>query len=247
MNTGMLDAQNLAWKLALVAGGAPETVLDTYEQERVPVTTSVLGLTDTLIRLATLRHPVKKALRDTLIPAATALPVVQDRAARRLSQVSVAYPASPLIRPDGIRRGPKPGERFPDIEVRTGRGNTPLYRVLGCGRHVLLVRGAEIRQAVESSGLARYTGLVDIMDADLRAAHRPGKDASAVFALVRPDGVLVARGARRDTHKVIDYLRQISAADAPQPVDLAHINGAAGSPAMGNGHRHEGSATISHR
>jgi hypothetical protein len=99
---------------------------------------------------------------------------------------------------------------------------------------VLLVWGAEIRQAVESSGLARYTGLVDIIDADLRAAHRPGKGASAVFALVRPDGVLVARGSGRDTHKVIDYLRQISAPDAPQPADLAHISGAAGSPAMGN-------------
>ena len=229
MNTGMLDAQNLAWKLALVAGGASETVLDTYEQERVPVTSGVLGLTDRLIRLATLRHPVKQALRDTLIPAAAALPVVQDRAARRLSQVSVAYPASPLIRPDGIRRGPKPGERFPDIEVRTGRGSARLYRVLGRGRHVLLVCGTEIRQAVESSGLARYAGLVDIVDADLRAAHRPGKGASAVFALVRPDGVLVARGFRRDTQKVPGYLRQISAPDAPQPADLAHLGGVAGS------------------
>ena len=229
MNTGMLDAENLAWKLALVADGAPETVLDTYEQERVPVTSSVLGLTDRLIRLATLRHPVKQVLRDTLIPAAAALPVVQDRAARRLSQVSVAYPASPLIRPDGIRRGPKPGDRFPDIEVRTGRGCTRLYRVLGRGRHVLLVSGDEIRQAVESSGLARYAGLVEIVDADLRAAHRPGGDASAAFALVRPDGVLVARGARRDTHKLIDYLRQISAPEASQPAGLAYISGAAGS------------------
>ena len=229
MNTGMLDAQNLAWKLALVAGGAPETVLDTYEQERVPVASSVLGLTDKLIRLATLRHPVKQALRDTLIPAATALPVVQNRAARRLSQVSVAYPASPLISPDGIRRGPTPGQRFPDIEVRTGRGSTRLYRLLGRGRHVLLVRGAEIRQAVESTGPALHAGLVDIVDADLRAAHRPGQDASAVFALIRPDGVLVTRGSRRDTRKVIDYLRQISAPDTPQPAGLAHLSGAAGS------------------
>jgi len=64
---------------------------------------------------------------------------------------------------------------------------------------------------------------------DVRAARRPGKDASAVYALVRPDGVLAARGSRRDTHTVIDYLRQISAADAPQPADQAHLSGVAGS------------------
>jgi 2-polyprenyl-6-methoxyphenol hydroxylase-like FAD-dependent oxidoreductase len=229
MNTGMIDAQNLAWKLTLVTGGAPDAVLDTYERERVPVASSVLGFTDRLIGWATMRHPVKRALRDTLIPAATALPVVQNRAARRLSQLSVAYPASPLNRPDGIRRGPKPGERVPDIKVGTADGSATLYRVLGRGRHVLLVSGAETRQAAEASGLARYAPLVDIVDTDLRATHRPGKDASAVFALVRPDGVLAVRGGRRDTHTMLDYLRGISAADTPQPVGLAHPSAVAGS------------------
>ncbi len=230
MNTGMMDAGNLAWKLALVTDGAPESLLDTYEQERVPVASSVLGFTDRLVGWATMRHPVKRALRDTLIPAATALPIVQNRAARRLSQMSVAYRQGPLTRPDDVRRGPKPGDRVSDIKVRTADGSTTLYRALGGGRHVLLVSGAEIRAALNSSGLDLFAGLVDIVDADLRATHQPGISASAVFALVRPDGVLAARGSRRDTHIVIDYLRQTSAADTPQPADLAH-------PRMASGHR----------
>ena len=41
-----------------------------------------------LIGLATMRHPVKRALRDTLVPAVTALPTVQAHCARRLSQTS---------------------------------------------------------------------------------------------------------------------------------------------------------------
>jgi FAD binding domain-containing protein len=42
MNTGMLDATNLGWKLALVvAGRAPESLLDSYGQERGPVATQV--------------------------------------------------------------------------------------------------------------------------------------------------------------------------------------------------------------
>jgi hypothetical protein len=227
MNTGMMDAHNLAWKLALVVGGAPEGLLDTYGQERIPVASSVLGYTDRLIGWATMRHPVKRALRDTLIPAATSLPNIQNRAARQLSQVSVAYPSSPLIRPDGVRRGPKPGERVPDIEVRTSEGSARLYRVLGRGRHVLLVSDAEIRHAVESSGLALFTGLVDIVEGNLRGACRPGKNASAAFGLVRPDGVLAARGSQRDGHRVIDYLRQVSAGGAPEPADLAHLSGVA--------------------
>jgi 2-polyprenyl-6-methoxyphenol hydroxylase-like FAD-dependent oxidoreductase len=88
MNTGMMDAACLAGKLAMVTSGAPEDLLGTYEQERRPAASSVLGLTDRLIGLATMRHPVKRALRDTLIPAVTALPIVQTRAARRLSQTS---------------------------------------------------------------------------------------------------------------------------------------------------------------
>jgi 4,5-epoxidase len=46
MNTGIGDAENLAWKLALVVTGrAHEGLLDTYEAERCPVAAEVLGAT----------------------------------------------------------------------------------------------------------------------------------------------------------------------------------------------------------
>jgi hypothetical protein len=90
---------------------------------------------------------------------------------------------------------------------------------------VLLVSGAEIRAALTLSGLDIFAGLVDIVDADLRGSHRPGKDASAVFALVRPDGVLAARGSQRDAHKVIDYLRQVAGGGAPEPGGLPQLSG----------------------
>ncbi|MEU6412139.1 FAD-dependent oxidoreductase [Microbispora sp. NPDC046933] len=44
LNTGVQDAYNLGWKLARVLAGAPETLLDTYEEERRPVAARVLGL-----------------------------------------------------------------------------------------------------------------------------------------------------------------------------------------------------------
>ena len=120
----------------------------------------MLGFTDKLVGWPTMRHPAKRALRDTLMPAAAAPPVVQNRAAHPLSQVSVAYPSSSLVLPDGARRRPKPGERVPDIEVRAGGRLTRLHRVLGRGRHMLLVSGVEIRAALKSSGLDLFAALV---------------------------------------------------------------------------------------
>ena len=205
LNTGMMDANNLAWKLALVVDGAAEGLLDTYGQERVPVASDVLGFTDKIMRLSTMRHPMKRAVRDTLLPAATGLPIVQRRAARRLSQVSVGYASSPLIRAGGAGRGPKPGERVPDVELHTDAGTVRLYRALSEGRHLMLVSGAETRAALGKAGIDAFARLVDVADADLRGIG----GSSGAFVLVRPDGVLAARGGRRDTGRAIDYLRHV--------------------------------------
>jgi hypothetical protein len=205
MNTGMMDAANLAWKLALVAGGhAADSLLDTYETERLPAGVNTLGFTNKLFGWSTMRHPVKRAVRDVLLPAATHLPAVQRRAARQLSQVSVSYPSSPLVQAGGRWREPKPGYRFPDVEVRTEKGATRLYRVLGGGRHVLIVPNVQARAALGSTGLSRYTWLVDVVEG-CAGAHDG-------FALVRPDGILAAHGSGKDVHRVTTYLRQLCGA-----------------------------------
>jgi 2-polyprenyl-6-methoxyphenol hydroxylase-like FAD-dependent oxidoreductase len=206
MNTGMMDAANLAWKLALVADGhAADSLLDTYETERIPAGVNTLGFTNKLFGWSTMRDPVKRAVRDVLVPAATHLPAVQRRAARRLSQVSVSYPSSPLVQADGGWREPKPGHRFPDVEVRTEKSAMRLYRVLAGGRHVLIVPSAQARAALGSAGLSHYTGLVDVVEGC--AGARDG------FALVRPDGILAAYGSGKDVHRVTTYLRQLRGAD----------------------------------
>ena len=154
-------------------------------------------------------------LRDTLLPAATRLPLVQKRAARRLSQVSVGYRSSPIIQTDGAGRGPKPGDRVPDVELRTNAGTIRLYRALREGRHLLLVSDAETRAALGKASVDSFAGLVDLAEGDLRGIGGPAGGSSGAFALVRPDGVLAARGSRRDTARAIDYLRHVSDGIAP--------------------------------
>jgi 2-polyprenyl-6-methoxyphenol hydroxylase-like FAD-dependent oxidoreductase len=54
LNTGIQDAYNLGWKLGSVLGGAPDALLDTYEEERLPVAAGVLGISTRLHRAASM-------------------------------------------------------------------------------------------------------------------------------------------------------------------------------------------------
>lgn len=114
MNTGLGDADNLAWKLALVVRGrATEELLDTYEAERRPVGARVLASTTPATRLAMGPGVVTRTIRDRVLWPLLGLPFVQRRLVRFTSQLDVKY-SGPLA---SGRRG---GERVPAF-ARTGR------------------------------------------------------------------------------------------------------------------------------
>ncbi|MGW0476298.1 FAD-dependent monooxygenase [Streptomyces coeruleorubidus] len=70
MNTGIQDALNLGWQLALVCRGrAPEGLLETYEIERAPVGRSVLRFTDRAFTIGTSRNPLIRLARTRLARA----------------------------------------------------------------------------------------------------------------------------------------------------------------------------------
>jgi 2-polyprenyl-6-methoxyphenol hydroxylase-like FAD-dependent oxidoreductase len=209
MNTGITDAHNLGWKLALVAAGrAPGQLLDTYGREREPVAAQVLGLTHTLVRFGTMRRPVPRALRDAIVPAAFRLGPVHRRAVRRWTQVNVGYPASSLTRPGRGRGRPRPGERAPDIEVRTREGTTRLFSVLRRGRHVMIVTGADPAGLPCRPALGPYRDLIEVVTGGRAAC---GRRAGSVV-LIRPDGYIAARGRPDRMDAVLGYLRDLSGA-----------------------------------
>ncbi len=210
MNTGIMDAHNLGWKLALVASGrAPDDLLDSYGTERRPVADEVLKLTHALVRYGTISHPIKRGIRDIVVPALGRTAVIQRRATRRLSHVYVAYPPGPLVRPDRGRRGPRPGQRMPDITVRAGDQASTLHRVLRGGRHVLVVPPAGSASVVADATFGRYRAEVDVVTADSAEMHFLQNDGTAPVVLVRPDGYVAARGRLDSTHAIIWYLRDL--------------------------------------
>lgn len=201
MNTGIMDAHNLAWKLALVASGrSPERLLDTYGEERARVAAQVLRLTHALVRLGIVKQPLQRALRDTVIPVLSRVTPIQRRAVRRMTHQHVAYRSSSLTRGRAWGRGgPQPGDSAPDIEVLGAAGPIRLHQVLRGGRHVLLGSGSE------APGLSAYRSLLEFVVGEFLSGRRRG------VYLIRPDGYVAARG----TSATLEYLGRVFGRSGP--------------------------------
>lgn len=97
MNTGMQDAANLSWKLAMVVKGvADDRLLDTYQEERHQVGQAVLRGTDMATRVVTLRNPVAKNIRNMLMGVLASQELVQQRILKGGSLTGISYRASSL-------------------------------------------------------------------------------------------------------------------------------------------------------
>jgi hypothetical protein len=159
MNTGMQDALNLAWKLALtVKGQASARLLESYESEREQVGEALLRTTDLTTRLALTRNPLLLALRDALTPIVfSALPASAHRLAESLAELNIAYPHSPITVDQRDKKGAlRAGDRAPNALVRTGEGTEPqaLFEVFNSERSILLVLIAQ----QEAAAVERHWG-----------------------------------------------------------------------------------------
>ncbi len=118
MNTGIQDAMNLGWKLAFVMRGiAPEKLLDTYEQDRLPVMRSILTGTEGMTNL-TGGPSILRTFFIHLAPLFANADFVQKSATSHISQVSLNYRNSPLSDDNFGDGNLVAGDRVPDLEIR---------------------------------------------------------------------------------------------------------------------------------
>ena len=171
MNTGLQDAINLGWKLALVLQDkAPESLLDSYEAERLPVADHVLATTDRMLRLAEITSPPVANLRDRLLSLITGLPPIENALARDLSQLSVHYRLGPLTTEKRwrftTRAQMRAGERLPDFEITLPNGTrSRIYEhVRGPSFHLFVAPLHHRLYGEGSYGQARH--LVEGLQAD---------------------------------------------------------------------------------
>lgn len=198
MLTGLGDAENLAWKLALVIRGhATEPLLDTYQAERRPLATEVLRGTTAATRINIARSAIGRFLRDRIIVRLFNRPSVQRWATYTASQLWVSYRRGPLGSGTRLSRRPRPGDRIPDQECLTESGEpVRLHAQLG-GHWALLVPPTGDAACVAAARRWLPENLVPL--------HRVGDTEDAL--LVRPDGHLAWRG-----HNPADLDRWLQAA-----------------------------------
>ncbi|MFK4448057.1 3-(3-hydroxy-phenyl)propionate hydroxylase [Caballeronia udeis] len=132
MNTGIQEAFNLGWKIArMLAGVAPDRLLDTYHDERHPIEREVLRQSSFMTQMAAAEHGPMKLIRDHVMPALSAIGPLRDAARRTVSELSIQYRRSPLTLDRSLDGGPRAGDRAPDAWVHVLDG--PLGRAPGVG------------------------------------------------------------------------------------------------------------------
>ncbi|MEV6550853.1 FAD-dependent oxidoreductase [Streptomyces sp. NPDC051597] len=179
LNTGIQDAANLSWKLTRVLRGDapdPETLLDSYHEERHPVGAAVLRTSGAIVRLAMAHTPVQHAARSLVTRLLNTVRPARDKAMGRISGIGIAYPAGP-----GAHR--LTGTRVPDLALTEGR----LYELLREGEFVLVT--PEDARGAETLAHARGAETLAADPAPVRRlirAHWHGDRRTTL--LVRPDG-----------------------------------------------------------
>ncbi|HTO49321.1 MAG TPA: FAD-dependent oxidoreductase [Burkholderiales bacterium] len=218
MNTGLQDAYNLGWKLALVASGrADARLLDSYELERIPVAERLLRTTDLAFSIVVSGRWLAGLFRMKVVPKAMAFAMrfdsVRELAFRTVSQIGIRYPESPLSQtaaglPGG---GPSAGDRFPWLRIKLAPDGAveDLFAKLDDTCFNLVLIGQPLPAAAQS-GPVLVHAVADEPDNDreLSRARIPKPS----FYLLRPDGHVGLAGARLEAGALTRFMTERVAA-----------------------------------
>ena len=198
MNTGIGDAVNLAWKLAMVTrGAAPQRILDTFETERIAFARRLVASTDRGFTFVSSDGPLARFVRLHVVPHV--LPEVMSfEAARRflfrtVSQTAIRYPESALSagRAGSVAGGdrlPWTGDNFASLASLEWQahlyGSAPPPLLDACHRLGVAANVFPWSDRAERAGLAR----------------------DALY-LVRPDGYVALADAAADAARLEAYVR----------------------------------------
>jgi 2-polyprenyl-6-methoxyphenol hydroxylase-like FAD-dependent oxidoreductase len=155
MNTGIGDAINLAWKLqAVLKGGAPDALLDSYEPERIAFARRLVKTTDRVFTVATAQGRfadiVRTRIVPILLPALAKFAVFREFLFRMVSQVTINYRHSALS--EGRAGGVHGGDRLPWIVAGDSDNYEPL-KAMTWQVHVYGTASAELRSWCERRNL----------------------------------------------------------------------------------------------
>ncbi len=129
LSLGVQDAVNLGWKLAqVVRGTSPESLLDTYQDERHPVAARALRYT--MAQAALQRQDERMTALVEVVSELAIIDEPRKRLAGMICGLDIHY---------GLGEGhPLLGRRMPDLDLVTGDGPLRIFELLHAARPVLL-------------------------------------------------------------------------------------------------------------
>jgi 2-polyprenyl-6-methoxyphenol hydroxylase-like FAD-dependent oxidoreductase len=218
MNTGIQDAWNLGWKLALVHRCfARPDLLDSFERERLPVEHNVLRMTEFTQSMITAEKPSNRLLRDNLLPILSGIRAFQKTATKTVSETAIEYRGSPVVEDHYAPNGPHAGDfapaailSRPEKKVRIslaslfGKGHVLLYLAslqswpdgFQAAKPIFELIQKHYGQTITpylilpDEGPATLPGVELLIDVDDQFARHY---AASVLYLVRPDGYVACR------------------------------------------------------
>jgi 2-polyprenyl-6-methoxyphenol hydroxylase-like FAD-dependent oxidoreductase len=201
MNTGIGDAVNLSWKLAdVLRNRADESILDTYEIERITFARLLVETTDRVFKLIVNRGAAGQILRTFLLPNLGPFLLGFSRlrraAFRVVSQTRINYHESPLS--EGVAGEVESGSRLPWVE---SVNNFEPLKSFGWQIHVYGTVTDQLRAYAGSRKLSVH----DFPWTD--DAEEAGLAKDALY-LVRPDGYVALAVPEQDTVKLSNFVEK---------------------------------------
>jgi 2-polyprenyl-6-methoxyphenol hydroxylase-like FAD-dependent oxidoreductase len=222
MNTGIQDACNLAWKLALASRGlSSPALLDSYEAERRPVAAAMIDGSRAFTEPGELYPAMSAAERDAFFASFKMSGEELTAFRRNFEELDLDYEASPLTRDDepGLPADIRPGLEAHDVGPLLIEGERrDLFHFLGGPNHCLLVFAGQQGRVAEAIAKAREAlatcaswmdvhaviphpagsfadGVSLLGDPEGRVTHRYGMSEGGLY-LIRPDGYVAYRTTR---------------------------------------------------
>jgi 2-polyprenyl-6-methoxyphenol hydroxylase-like FAD-dependent oxidoreductase len=224
MNTGLQDAYNLAWKLALVIRKeAKEELLDTYHDERLPIARKLVETTDRVFGITVSKNPLVVFWRMHVMPHVVALIPKEKHllrfAFRLISQIGIDYRHSPLSRNASLgsfpRKAPRPGDRLPFVMFHESNKLVSTHdKVRGPSFHLLVFSASEESMKAIDVLMDQYADVVQIesMSSLGEEANNLAKTLGVQnggYYLVRPDMYIAYRSNRFDEEHLRSFLKRM--------------------------------------
>ena len=207
MNTGIQDAANLGWKLAMALRGAPDALLSSYEVERRPVARRVLRLTGIAHAFEISEALPFRIGRRWAAPPVAGLVLPRPRlvslVARAVSGLDIAYRRGAVDDVARSGRRFRPGRRLADLPLTHGP-STHLHGLIDGAGFYLLEFDGQIDDHSREEISQDHEGVVTIKQ--IARSSLPTGTRTPSYVLVRPDGYIATAGDDSGVERARRYL-----------------------------------------